>query len=130
MRISDWSSDVCSSDLSKKFDAPVAGWISNQSLSSPSSFEGQGAAVLDNFFPKSSSVALRRGKVRYATLGDETKPTLSLFAYVNGLNKRLFGATDDRVYDIFGWGSDWIEMFGSYTGGYWSTAQFATTGGV
>src|SRR3546814_1660424 len=123
---------------SKKFDAPVAGWISNQSLSSPSSFEGQGAAVLDNFFPKSSSVVLRRGKVRYATLGDETKPTLSLFAYVNGLNKRLFGATDDRVYDItnvafpsaveladedevflatedgdiFGWGSDWIEMFG------------------
>src|SRR3546814_3064704 len=96
MRISDWSSDVCSSDLSKKFDAPVAGWISNQSLSSPSSFEGQGAAVLDNFFPKSSSVALRRGKVRYATLGDETKPTLSLFAYVNGLNKRLFGAPDDR----------------------------------
>src|SRR3546814_9218278 len=86
MRISDWSSDVCSSDL--------------------------------NFFPKSSSVVLRRGKVRYATLGDETKPTLSLFAYVNGLNKRLFGATDDRVYDIFGWGSDWIEMFGSYTGGY------------
>src|SRR3546814_6943603 len=71
-----------------------------------------------------------RGKVRYATLGDETKPTLSLFAYVNGLNKWLFGATDDRVYDIFGWGSDWIEMFGSYTGGYWSTAQFATTGGV
>src|SRR3546814_12844189 len=95
MRISDWSSDVCSSDL-------------------------------------------------------------SLFAYVNGLNKRLFGATDDRVYDItnvafpsaveladedevflatedgdiFGWGSDWIEMFGSYTGGYWSKAQFATTGGV
>src|SRR3546814_11177477 len=98
MRISDWSSDVCSSDL--------------------------------NFFPKSSSVVLRRGKVRYATLGDETKPTLSLFAYVNGLNKRLFGATDDRVYDIFGWGSDWIEMFGSYTGGYWRPAQFATTGGV
>src|SRR3546814_16452173 len=84
------------------------------------------------------------------------RSTLSLFAYVNGLNKRLFGATDDRVYDItnvafpraveladedevflatedgdiFGWGSDWIEMFGSYTGGYWSTAQFATTGGV
>src|SRR3546814_11438102 len=82
-------------------------------------------------------------------LGDETKPTLSLFAYVNGLNKRLFGATDDRVYDItnvafpraveladeaevflatedgdiFGWGSDWIEMFGRYTGGSWSRAE-------
>src|SRR3546814_15768111 len=61
---------------------------------------------------------------------DVCSSDLSLFAYVNGLNKRLFGATDDRVYDIFGWGSDWIEMFGSYTGGYWSTAQFATTGGV
>src|SRR3546814_13101399 len=69
----------------KKFDAPVAGWISNQSLSSPSSFEGQGAAFLDNVFPKSSSVVLRRGKVCYATLGEETNLTLSLFDYVNGL---------------------------------------------
>src|SRR3546814_4172668 len=62
MRISDGSSDVCSSDL--------------------------------------TSVMLRRGKRRHCTLGDGTQDTTALFAYKDGQNRKLFGATSTTIYDI------------------------------
>jgi len=143
----------------KKFGAPTAGWISNRSLAYPGSIEGEGAAILDNFFPKASSVTLRRGKQLYATLGDGTLDVRSLFTYVNGQTQRMFAATDDMIYDVsaiifpdasvivtdegdpivtddgdtFGWSSTdgfEVETLGTLTGGNWITVQFATTGGV
>lgn len=140
-----------------KFSAPVAGWISNRALSDSKSIEGPGAAILDNFFPKASSVKLRRGKQRYATLFDETIPVLSIFSYVNGTNQKLFAANATTIYDItsvlfpYGWEivtdeealivtetGDWfgvestlgLEVYENLTGGNWVTAQFATSGGV
>lgn len=140
-----------------KFDAPVAGWISNRALSDPRSVEGPGAAILDNFFPKASSVKLRRGKQRYATLFDETIPVLSIFSYVNGQNQKLFAANANTIYNItsvlfpYGWEivtddearivtetGDWfgvestlgLEVYENLSGGNWITAQFATSGGV
>lgn len=74
----------------KQFPAPTAGWVSNRSLALP---EGSpGAAVLDNFFPRSGSVKLRRGKQLYATLQNTTIDVTALFSYRNGNNERLFGA--------------------------------------
>lgn len=142
----------------KKFGAPTAGWISNRSLAYPGSIEGQGAAVLDNFFPKASSVTLRRGKQLYATLGDGGD-VRSMFTYVNGQTQRMFAASDTMIYDVsavifaepgvivtedndplvtedgdtFGWTSTYgleVETLGSLTGGNWITVQFATSGGV
>lgn len=140
-----------------KFDAPVAGWISNRSLSDPRSIEGPGAAILDNFFPKASSVKLRRGKQLYATLFEEELPVLSIFSYVNGNNQKLFAANASTIYNItsvlvpYGWEmvteeaalivtetGDWfgvestagLEVYENLTGGDWSTVQFATSGGV
>lgn len=140
-----------------KFDAPVAGWISNRSLSDPRSIEGPGAAILDNFFPKASSVKLRRGKQLYATLFEDTLPVLSIFSYVNGNNQKLFAANATTIYNItsvlvpYGWEmvtdeaalivtetGDWfgvestlgLEVYENLTGGDWITAQFATSGGV
>lgn len=141
----------------KKFAAPVAGWIANRALADPASIDGPGAAVLDNFFPKATTVVLRRGNQRYATFEDVEIPVLSLFAYRNGLNERLFGANETTIYDLtsvpfpmaaiivtdedddivtedgdtIGWGStEGLDVGTGYTSGYWSTAQFATTGGV
>lgn len=141
----------------RKWLAPVAGWIANRALSDPSSIEGPGAAVLDNFFPKSTSVSLRRGKARYATLEDTELPVTALFAYRNGANEKLFGANENVIYDltnvefpfdallvtedgdelvtesgdVFGWlSTDGLDVMTGYTGGEWITAQFATTGGV
>jgi len=140
-----------------KFDAPVAGWISNRSLSDPRSFEGPGASILDNFFPKASSVKLRRGKQLYATLGEGTQPARAIFSYMNGSNQKLFAANESTIYNItsvifpFGWEmvtdedalivtetGDWfgvnstddLDVMSGFTGGDWIVVQFATSGGV
>ncbi|RYG88114.1 MAG: hypothetical protein EON59_05415 [Alphaproteobacteria bacterium] len=140
----------------KSFSAPVAGWISNRALARPQEpGQAQGAAILDNFFPRATGVILRRGSRLYATLGDGSKPALSLFSYNTGAIRRLFGATDEMIAEIttiqfadngeivnedgdyittedgdyFGWSSTEPIMSG-YTGGNWIVAQFATTGGI
>ncbi|AHB81137.1 hypothetical protein [Brucella phage Fi] len=145
------------SDL-KKFHAPTGGWISNRNLSTPMENGGpQGAAVLDNFFPTSTTAILRRGKELYATLGQGDEGVTSLFTYVNGLNRKLFASTENTIYDItnilvpynyrlvtengdylvtengdyFGQSStEDMEAFEGALGGNWITVQFATTGGI
>lgn len=139
----------------KKFGAPIAGWVANRTLADPRSIEGQGAAVLDNFFPKATSATLRRGKQAYATLEDQTLPVLSLFSYRDGANAHLFGANATTVYDLtnvafpgptmivdddedsivtdegdtFGWASTvGLSVLTGQTGGEWETAQFAASG--
>lgn len=143
-----------------KWAAPIAGWVSNRALATPASIEGPGAAVLDNFFPESTGVSLRRGKALYATLEDMSLPVTSLFTYKNGTTEKLFGANANKIYDLsdvmfpesvligadysdddlilgteagdeLGWGStDNLGVSEGYTGGDWSTIQFATTGGI
>lgn len=143
-----------------KFDAPVAGWISNRSLSSPMSQGGaQGAAILDNFFPTSTTAVLRRGKELYATLGEgtEAEAVTAIFSYLNGLNRKLFASTASTIYDITSIlsPSNWTladnngdtlatedgdtlgvastfnkEVFENALGGNWVVVQFATAGGI
>jgi hypothetical protein len=140
-----------------RWAAPTAGWIANRALAFPDSIEGPGAAVLDNFFPRSTGVVLRRGKQRYATFEDEEADVRALFVYNNGATQELFGANDAKIYDLtnvpfafpssigtetddvivtetgdeFGWSSTTGLVVGSgYTSGDWSVAQFATTGGI
>ena len=145
------------SDL-KKFPAPTAGWISNRNLASPMESGGaQGAAVLDNFFPTSTTAILRCGKELYATLGDGSDDVTSMFAYANGLNRKLFASTATTIYDIssilvpynyrlvtengdylvtengdyFGKSStEDREGYENAAGGDWIVVQFSTTGGI
>lgn len=141
----------------KEWPAPTVGWIANRALATPNSLEGPGAAILDNFFPKATTVALRRGKQRYATLEDTSLDVTALFSYKNGNNRHLFAANATTIYDItsvpfpvdaeivtedddlivtdmgdwFGWSStDGLAVSSGYTGGDWIVTQFATTGGV
>lgn len=83
------------------FQSPVAGWVSNRTMSQPAQAQGaQGAILLDNFFPTSTSAVLRRGAQLYATLGEGDKTVRSLFTYTAGNQERMFGATDDSIYDL------------------------------
>lgn len=136
--------------------APIGGWISNRSLAMPSSGT-PGAILLDNYVPRASTVKLRRGTARYATLENESIGVTALFSYRNGLNEKLFAANENVIYDIssvpspyasqivtekdelivtengdwFGWGSTaGMDVMTGLTGGDWIVAQFATTGGV
>ena len=141
-----------------QFGVPTAGWVANRALSNPSAMEnGQGAAVLDNFFPSATKAVLRRGKQLHATLGVDGDPVTSLFTYSNGLNRKMFGANGSTIYDITNiisptnWAivnqdgdrivtdtGDYFgntstignEVFENALGGNWITTQFSTSGGV
>lgn len=142
----------------KQFTAPVGGWISNRNLAAPSvPGAPQGAAVLDNYFPRAGSVKLRRGRKLYATLENTDIPVTALFSYSNGLNERLFGANEETIYDlttvlspysgeivdeegarVVTEDGDWLgfssteglHAIDNFTGGDWIAVQFATTGGT
>lgn len=144
----------------RKIPAPIAGWISNRALAVPHGQDGkatQGAAILDNFIPRATSVMLRRGKRRHCTLGNGTEDAKALFSYNSGPNRKLFGATDTTIYDItdvefatdaelateggdaladengdvFGWSStQFLSVMGAFTSGDWSVVQFASSGGI
>lgn len=134
--------------------APTRGWIANENLANTT--EG-GAAVLENWFPTATGLRVRAGSELYATLGLGALPTRSLFSYLNGTNRRLFGATDQAIYDIttvlspidfslvneddfaletdtgdtFGGSStEGLEALTGTTDGNWVVVQFATAGGV
>jgi hypothetical protein len=110
------------------FPAPTGGWISNRNLAVPNQYGTQpGAAVLENYFPLATSAVLRRGSELYSTIG--TGPVGSLFGYINGTNKKLFGANETDIYDITT-GASPSSVMGSLASGEWSVVQFETSGGV
>lgn len=134
------------------FPSPTLGLISNSNLATP---QPGGAAVLTNFFPTATGAVLRRGTGLYATLGDGTADTTSLFTYVNGNNQKMFATTGSSLFDIttvtalqnlvtgdgdflvnedgdilsIG-GTDPVDGFDSLMGGDWSVVQFGTPGGM
>lgn len=138
----------------QKFPAATAGWIANQNLASPST--GQGAELLDNWFPTATGQEIRRGTQIYATLGLGDSDVTAIFDYNNGNIKRLFASTATTIYDItniispinyrLSTGTDEIvDDIGNYigqqstvgmevaenqNGGDWIVTQFSTTGGV
>lgn len=112
------------------FPAPTRGWIANENLANPTP---GGAAVLENWFPTATGTRLRWGTVKYATIGDGSKAVASVFSYLTGTVKKLFGATSTDIYDITTVADPNVSpasASGSHLSGDWSVVQFATTGGV
>ncbi len=141
----------------KRYTSPIGGWVANRNVAEAQA-PGlpQAAAVLDNFFPYATTVIMRRGSELHATLGDANKPVKSLFKYVNGGNQRLFGATDNQIFDITlvqnanSWrigtssaddiktdqndllgelSTKGLDVLNDQKNGDWSVVQFATAGG-
>src|SRR6478752_478731 len=113
------------------FPAANSGWISNQSLASPNK-QINGAFVLQNWFPTATSLLLRRGTEKYATLGNGTLSVDTLMSYSSGNQEKLFGATRTNIYDITVVADPNISPTPVVTGqtdGNWYFTQFSTTGG-
>ena len=114
-----------------------------------------GASVLRNWFPTASSVIMRRGSARWASLPtDET--VNSLWTYDIGAVTQMFSATDDGIWDVStsgnwsGWylsteddepiGTEVLDEVIGEAGMYppvypatssdWSVLQFSTAGGT
>lgn len=140
------------SQKSHSWIAPTLGIIANGNISTP---QPGTAVILDNWFCKASSIVMRRGKNRYATLGDETLPARSIFSYVSGNKRKIFATTDAKIYnitqvysarnvvmvsssaqtlatdegDVFGWGSTaGLDEYAS-TNGNWFTVQTQASSG-
>lgn len=136
------------------FPGPTLGLMAmnNLAIAVPGS-----AAVLENWFPTATGAIMRRGKQLYATLGLGETDTTSLFSYVVGNQRELFGANDDTIYNIttvtepanilIGAGDDDIlgtedddmlgiqsteglDVMAGLSGGNWVVVQFATSGGT
>lgn len=148
--------------IPKEWPAPRDGWIANLNLAQPGAKKADGTAlagakVLDNFFPTATGVLLLRGSELYATLGQGDLPVDALFSYNAGTVERMFGATENTIYDIttisqasnqllgtenddvigtenddeIGWlSTEDLDVMTGLTGGDWSVSQFATAGGI
>lgn len=121
------------------FPAPVGGWIANRSKALPRQ-QGQapGAQLLENMFPTSTGIKLRRGTRRWATVGIGADPVFSLFTYTVGSQEQLFAATMSTIYDITnitdpepGETSDpGITMLTGQTNGDWVVCPIRTAAGT
>lgn len=77
--------------------APVEGWDTSQSLADMGK---RRAITLDNFFPQSEHVELRRGHVSHANLVGVEDSVETLMAYHGAFTSRLFAAAGGNVYDV------------------------------
>lgn len=146
----------------KTFPAPVSGLISNQSLLTPNARKPDGSTVigafmLENWFPTTTGIRMRRGSDLFATVGNEVDNVVSIFSYLNGNNAKLFAATPGEIYDITSpivpfeafltdqLGNNLVDQNGNFllgqtsvlapavdllASGIWSFEQFATPGGT
>ena len=115
------------------FPTPVGGWIASRSKSiARSESAPPGAAVLENWFPTSTSVKLRRGTRGWATVGVGSDPVFSLFVYNVGTQEQMFAATMTTIYDVTNAGepsSPGVSMLTGQTSGDWSVSPMTTAGG-
>ena len=109
------------------FPAPVGGWIANRSLAIGRDPKlPPGAAVLDNFFPTSTGVILRRGTEKRYSIG--SGPVLSMFRYVSGAQSELFASVDGEIFDVST--SSPASVYSDGTNGDWHVQQITTSGGT
>lgn len=114
------------------FPAATSGWVANANLAAANG-KLLGAYKLQNYFPLTTSIILRRGSQKYATLGAGSLSVDSLMSYKNGNNVALFGATANAIYNITTVANPNVSPAADVSGltsGQWSSVQFATTGGT
>lgn len=120
------------------FPAPVDGWIASLNLATPNARRPDGrkvagAAPLRNGVPTATGVRMRGGSVLHASLGDMTTDVQSIFSYISGSTRRLFGADGAGIYDITTPANPAISPTAevdSLSSGDWSVVQFSTAGGT
>lgn len=80
----------------KFIPTPTKGWVvrNNVALGEPGT-----ANILENFFPKADTVEVRAGFAEHSDTG-ETVPVNSLMAYHGTSTNKLFGVSNDTVYDV------------------------------
>jgi len=89
-----------------------------------------GARVLENWFPTATSIRVRGGSLKYATIG--TDPVRRLWSFKSGSSEELFASDTANIYNITSpvdSSTPPSPVVTGQTSGYYSTAQFGTAGG-
>ena len=108
----------------KIFPVPRRGLIRNEAYAVP---QGEGAEVLDNFYPTTQSIRPRGGLIRHATVGG---PVTHLADYTL---TSLFATTATAIYDVTNPADPDVAPTPVVTGqtsGDYSSVQFTTPGGI
>ncbi|MEJ5081052.1 hypothetical protein [Ochrobactrum sp. MYb379] len=127
-RLAGPSSSPMQTSNTKIFPAPRRGLIQNDSLAMP---QGEGAEVMDNWFPTPQGARMRRGSVKKATTG--TSDIRTFMAYETGGVKKLFAATPTAVFDVTTPANpDTVlsPVLSGLGGGKWSSVMFSNSAGA
>ena len=110
----------------QSYPAPTRGWIENENLAANG---GNGLQVAENVFPLASTVRVRGGSLRVATVGDDGIRTL--IPYRSGATMKLFAMTANAGYDVSALNPTTAPgtFLTAQTSGEWSFVQFGTAGG-
>jgi hypothetical protein len=106
--------------------APVRGWIEDENLALNG---GQGCSVCENWFPLQSTVRVRAGSLKSATIGEACT---SLLSWKAGGIEKFFAASETAIYDISPLNpstaptASWTQL----TSGRWSSVQMVAPGGA
>lgn len=115
----------------KIFAAPKDGWVRNQSLAKP---KGMGAEVLDNFFPTTEGIRMRKGSIKRATCTEDAAIT-HLATYETSAVQKMFATDAGNIYnvtpaDVADADVELTAEVEGLTGGDWSSIQYTAGGGV
>lgn len=104
---------------------PYGGWNARDDLAA---MKPEDAVILENVIPADNGVVTRGGCVEWTTgLGSSVQ---SLLEYNSPTGtEKLFGATDDAIYDVSSQGAVGAAAVSTLTNGWWQSLQFATAGG-
>ena len=106
------------------FAAPVGGW---NSIDAIAGMPATDAVRMDNFFPETAGLRLRRGSMNWYAISGAVSPIQSLMTYSSVSGDRLLAAVQGYVFDIT------LKIPSSIltntASDYWQYVNFSTPGG-
>lgn len=105
--------------------APIGGWNTRDSIAAMPMTD---ATIMDNFFPDSTSVRLRKGATTHKTGFASRVKSLLAYSPVVGANSKLFGCTDSGIFDATTAGAVGASVT-TLTAGYGQYLNFKTAAG-
>ena len=104
--------------------SPVGGWNARDSLADMGPAD---AVILENWFPSTSEVILRRGHTRYATGFPAHVETV--MSYNGTIDGKLFGISAGSVFDATNGGAIGAAVVSGLANSRWEWLNVATLGG-
>lgn len=100
--------------------SPVAGWNKRDPLFN---MDPRFATILDNYFPQTNFVELRRGSASHAT-GVGSGSVETLFSYRSGATKKLLAAGGGGIYDATASGAVGSALASGFVSNRWQATNF------